>query len=65
MRPSKKDGALGSGISIFIMAGVAQQILWSLFSPMPAGDGGAVWEYFRSLVRWLAYGDVTDALFRV
>ena len=38
----QKGWGLGSGISIFIMAGVAQQILWSLFSPMPAGDGGAV-----------------------
>jgi preprotein translocase subunit SecY len=24
------------------MAGVAQQILWSLFSPLPAGDGGTI-----------------------
>jgi preprotein translocase subunit SecY len=24
------------------MAGVAQQILWSLFSPLPAGDGGSI-----------------------
>ena len=38
----QKGWGLGSGISLFIMAGVAQQILWSLFSPMPAGDGGVV-----------------------
>jgi len=38
----QKGWGLGSGISLFIMAGVAQQILWSLFSPLPAGDGGAV-----------------------
>ena len=24
------------------MAGVAQQILWSIFSPLPAGDGGMI-----------------------
>ena len=24
------------------MAGVAQQILWSMFSPLPAGDGGMI-----------------------
>ena len=28
-----KGWGLGSGISLFIMAGVAQQILWSMFSP--------------------------------
>jgi len=38
----QKGWGLGSGISLFIACGVAQQILWSLFSPLPAGDGGAV-----------------------
>jgi len=33
---------LGSGISLFIACGVAQQILWSLFSPLAAGDGGMI-----------------------
>jgi preprotein translocase SecY subunit len=59
----QKGWGLGSGISIFIMAGVAQQILWSLFSPMPAGDGGAV-GVFPFIGQMVAYGDVTDALFR-
>jgi preprotein translocase subunit SecY len=35
----QKGWGLGSGISLFIMAGVAQGILWSLFSPIPAQDG--------------------------
>src|SRR3972149_470691 len=34
----QKGWGLGSGISLFIMAGVAQQILWSMFSPLPAGN---------------------------
>ena len=38
----QKGWGLGSGISLFIMAGVAQQILWSLLSPLPAGDGFAI-----------------------
>ena len=38
----QKGWGLGSGISLFIMAGVAQQILWRLFSPLPAGDGGMI-----------------------
>jgi preprotein translocase subunit SecY len=59
----QKGWGLGSGISIFIMAGVGQQILWSLFSPMPAGDGGAV-GVFPFLGQMVAYGDVADALFR-
>ena len=38
----QKGWGLGSGISLFIACGVAQQILWSLFSPLPAGDGGTI-----------------------
>jgi len=38
----QKGWGLGSGISLFIAAGVSQQILWSLFSPLPAGDGGSI-----------------------
>src|SRR3989337_142158 len=38
----QKGWGLGSGISLFIMAGVAQQILWSMFSPLPAGDGFSI-----------------------
>ena len=35
----QKGWGLGSGISLFIAAGVAQQIFWSIFSILPAGDG--------------------------
>jgi preprotein translocase subunit SecY len=45
------------------MAGVSQQILWSLFSPMPGGDGGAV-GVFPFIGQMFAYGDVADAMFR-
>jgi preprotein translocase SecY subunit len=38
----QKGWGLGSGISLFILAGVAQQILWSVFSPLPAGDGSYI-----------------------
>ncbi|MGH9921382.1 MAG: preprotein translocase subunit SecY [Nitrososphaerales archaeon] len=38
----QKGWGLGSGISLFILAGVAQQILWSIFSPLPAGDGFSI-----------------------
>ena len=59
----QKGWGLGSGISLFIMAGVAQQILWSIFSPLPAGDGfsiGIVPFFAESAIA----GDLTDVFFR-
>lgn len=52
-------------VILFIMAGVAQQILWSLFSPMPAGDGFTV-GIFPFIGQWLAggVGPFTDVFFR-
>lgn len=38
----QKGWGLGSGISLFILGGVSQQILWSIFSPLPAGDGFSI-----------------------
>src|SRR5919109_744462 len=35
----QKGWGIGSGLSLFIMAGIAQTILWSVFSPVPAQDG--------------------------
>lgn len=36
----EKGWGLGSAISLFILAGVAQQVFWELFSPVgPVGDG--------------------------
>jgi preprotein translocase SecY subunit len=35
----QKGWGVGSGLSLFIMAGIAQTILWSMVSPLPAGDG--------------------------
>ena len=61
----QKGWGLGSGISLFIMAGVAQQILWSLFSPLPAGDGfsiGVLPFVGESLLTGV--GSFTDIFFR-
>ncbi|HET6730620.1 MAG TPA: preprotein translocase subunit SecY [Nitrososphaeraceae archaeon] len=59
----QKGWGLGSGISLFIMAGVAQGIWWSVFSPIPAPDGGPV-----GILPYIGYsimnGDLQDALFR-
>lgn len=59
----QKGWGLGSGISLFIMAGVTQQILWSLFSPLPAGDGGAI-GVLPYLGQSLMAGDISNVIFR-
>ena len=59
----QKGWGLGSGISLFIMAGVAQQILWSLFSPLPAGDGGTV-GIIPYIGQSIMFGDLSNVFFR-
>ena len=61
----QKGWGLGSGISLFIACGVAQQILWSLFSPLPAGDGGAIGllPYIIQNLQ-LGMGNFSDIFFR-
>ncbi|PWU80530.1 MAG: preprotein translocase subunit SecY [Candidatus Nitrosopolaris wilkensis] len=58
----QKGWGLGSGISLFIMAGVAQGILWSIFSPVPAQDGPV------GIVPFMIYsaehGHLADTFFR-
>ncbi|HEX2305873.1 MAG TPA: preprotein translocase subunit SecY [Nitrososphaeraceae archaeon] len=58
----QKGWGLGSGISLFIMAGVAQAIMWSVFSPVPAQDGpvGIIPYIIDSAMN----GDLSSALFR-
>jgi protein transport protein SEC61 subunit alpha len=58
----QKGWGLGSGISLFIMAGVAQGIMWSIFSPIPAQDGpvGVVPFIIDSAI----HGDLSNTLFR-
>jgi len=49
----QKGWGLGSGVSLFILAGVAQTIMWSIFSPigpMPDGNSlGAIIAFFQTL----------------
>jgi len=59
----QKGWGLGSGISLFIMAGVAQQILWSLFSPLPAGDGGTI-GILPYIGQSISGGDISNIMFR-
>lgn len=59
----QKGWGLGSGISLFILGGVAQQILWSLFSPLPAGDGGTI-GIIPYLGQSVMAGDLSNVFFR-
>lgn len=59
----QKGWGLGSGISLFIMAGVAQAIMWSVFSPVPADDGPVGILPFV-ISEAITEGNIQDALFR-
>src|SRR5262249_55603231 len=58
----QKGWGIGSGLSLFIMAGIAQTILWSIFSPVPAADGPVGVLPFT--IDAAANGHAEDALFR-
>jgi len=60
----QKGWGLGSGISVFIMAGVAQTILWNMFSPLPAGDGGSI-GILTYLGQSIYVGDLSNVMFRI
>ena len=57
----QKGWGIGSGISLFIAAGVAQQMFWQLFSPVgPLGDGlyvGVVPSLIYAVANATATGD--------
>ncbi|MDE1862015.1 MAG: preprotein translocase subunit SecY [Thaumarchaeota archaeon] len=59
----QKGWGIGSGISLFIAAGVSQQIIWSMISPIPAGDGGPV-GVFANIVAAFVHNDFNNLLFR-
>jgi preprotein translocase SecY subunit len=59
----QKGWGIGSGISLFIMAGVAQQILWSMFSPLPAGDGFSI-GILPYIGQSVMAGDISNIFFR-
>lgn len=59
----QKGWGIGSGISLFIAAGVAQQIVWSLISPIPAGDGGPV-GVLANIVYSFLHNDFSNLMFR-
>jgi protein transport protein SEC61 subunit alpha len=59
----QKGWGVGSGLSLFIMAGIAQTILWSVFSVVPADDGPV--GIFPFTIQALVNGNGEDAIFRI
>ena len=59
----QKGWGIGSGLSLFIMAGIAQTILWSVFSVVPADDGPVGILPFT--ISAVADGHGADAIFRI
>ena len=61
----QKGWGFGSGISLFIMAGVAQGIFWQCFSPTPAIGESRSYGFFLALGQVLHGGEpVTQLLMR-
>jgi preprotein translocase SecY subunit len=61
----QKGWGIGSGISLFILAGVAQRIMWSSFSPYGPMDDGKHHGAFIALGETLLNGEpLTNAFFR-
>src|SRR5688572_1109522 len=58
----QKGWGVGSGLSLFIMAGIAQTILWSVFSVVPADDGPLGIIPFT--IYAVSNGEGADAIFR-
>jgi len=52
----QKGWGFGSGISLFIMAGVAQHIFWQAFSPAPAIGESNSYGFFVALGQYLSSG---------
>lgn len=60
----QKGWGIGSGISLFILSGVAQRIMWSSFSPL-GGTDGKFYGAFLALGETISGGyPITDAFFR-
>ncbi len=58
----QKGWGLGSGISLFILAGVAQTVMWSILSTLPAGQGS--FGVLPFTIQSIFAGALSNALFR-
>jgi protein transport protein SEC61 subunit alpha len=63
----QKGWGIGSGVSLFILAGVAQKVMWDMFSPLQITITQGVQQYYGAipyLISAAFAGHPLDALFR-
>ncbi|MCL4517885.1 MAG: preprotein translocase subunit SecY [Thaumarchaeota archaeon] len=70
----QKGWGIGSGVSLFILAGVAQRVMWDIFSPLqvPVSGGGStglplvtqIYGGISYLISAIMSGNAGDAFFR-
>lgn len=61
----QKGWGMGSGISLFILAGVAQRIMWSSFGPYIVGDGKSYGAFIALGQTILGRQPLVNAFFRL
>lgn len=63
----QKGWGIGSGISLFILAGVAQSIIWSIFSPLPVAVSetqSVPFGFVPFVIDSALRGAITESIFR-
>jgi preprotein translocase SecY subunit len=64
----QKGWGIGSGISLFILAGVAQTFMWFTFSPFPVtvtqGTPPVIFGFVPALISAIFSGNIVDIVFR-
>jgi preprotein translocase SecY subunit len=60
----QKGWGFGSGISLFILAGVAQTIFWDMFSPAPLGAGQSLGLFVALAEKLVAGGGIASLVIR-
>jgi preprotein translocase SecY subunit len=64
----QKGWGIGSGVSLFILAGVAQKVMWDMLSPISVQVQSGISQYYGAipyLISAAFSGHAYDALFRV
>lgn len=59
----QKGWGIGSGVSLFILAGVAERVTWGMFSLSPA-PGGGYWGIIPETISAALQGDITKIFVR-
>ncbi|QQG49540.1 MAG: preprotein translocase subunit SecY [archaeon] len=60
----QKGWGLGSGVSLFILAGVCQTVMWYTFSPITIGQPPEIFGFLPALLSSLFSNNVSDILVR-